>query len=133
MISGAKCRHLNGEKVISAEIIRPSYQTSNRTLQHCPKEGAARKERGGQQQEHTLSTAVSVNPASTEAADKNPIWGNDKPRSMKEASTLAGMRLGTLRQKVYRREIESVMVGRERQIQPSAMRAYFARQKRPAL
>ena len=105
------------------------YSTSGVT----PKEGAARKERSGQQQEHTLSTAVSVSPAPTEAADKNPIWGNDKPRSMKETSALAGMRLGTLRQKVHRREIESVMVGRERQIQPSAMRAYFARQKRPAL
>lgn len=114
---------------------KPIIQTdAHSTSGITPKEGVARKERSGQQQEHTLSTAaVSVNPASTEAEDKNPIWGNDKPRSMKETSALAGMRLGTLRQKVHRREIESVMVGRERQIQPSAMRAYFARQKRPAL
>ena len=88
------------------------------------KEHAPHQTQGGQ---------ISVSPASTEAEDRNPIWGNDKPRPMKEISALSGMRLGTLRQKVYRREIESVLVGRERQIQPSAMRAYFARKKRPAL
>ena len=38
MISGAKCRHLKGERVVTAEVIWTLYQTSTQVLQHCPPE-----------------------------------------------------------------------------------------------
>ena len=38
-VSGAKCRHRNGETIVTAGIMRLSYQTPNRTLQHYPRTG----------------------------------------------------------------------------------------------
>ena len=43
-----------------------------------------RKKRSDQERERTHSGAALVSPAQTEAEDKNPIWGNDKLRSMVE-------------------------------------------------
>ena len=63
----------------------------------------------------------------------NPIWGDDAPILLKEAAFHAGMPLPTFKQKVYAREIDSVKVGRWRKVQPSAVRAYFQKHKRPAL
>ena len=80
-----------------------------------------------------IQLAPSYSASITNESSQNPIWGTDKPLPMREAAFFAGMPFGTLRQKVYRREIETVMVGRERQIQPSALRAYLARQKKPAI
>ena len=64
---------------------------------------------------------------------RNPIWGEDLPLSLSEAAAHSGMRLGSFRQRIYSREIASVMVGKQRKVQPSAVRAYFEQCKRPAL
>ena len=93
----------------------------------------SRKKRSRRTQQRTMSDAALHASAPAVPDRKNPIWGDDKPLSMQETAAFVGMPLGTLRQKVYRREIESVLVGRERKIQPSAMRAYLEGHKRPAL
>ena len=64
---------------------------------------------------------------------KNLIWGNDEPLFLEVAAALSGIPLGTLRQLIYRREIDSRKVGRRRKVQPSALRAYLNLHKRPAL
>ena len=64
---------------------------------------------------------------------QNIIWGNDEPLSLEVAAALSGIPLGTLRQLIYRREIDSRKVGRRRKVQPSALRAYLDLHKRPAL
>lgn len=69
----------------------------------------------------------------TSNGDKNPIWGDDAPLSMEEAAMFVGIPLGTLRQKVYAREIESRRVGKRRMVQPSALRAYLEKHRLPAL
>ena len=91
------------------------------------------RKKHSRRKQRTTSDTASYTSASAVPDRKNPIWGDDKPLSMQEIAAYAGMPLGTLRQKVYRREIESVLVGRERKIQPSAMRAYLEGHKRPAL
>ena len=63
----------------------------------------------------------------------NPIWGDDVPLLLSEAAAYTGMALGTFKQKVYAREIESRLVGRRRKVQPSAVRAYLERHKLPAI
>lgn len=63
----------------------------------------------------------------------NPIWGDDEPLFLEDAALHAGMPLPTFKQKIYAREIDSVKVGRRRKVQPSAVRAYFQKHKRPAL
>lgn len=67
------------------------------------------------------------------APGHNPIWGNDEPLLLSEAAAYIGMSVGTLKQKVYAREIAVVMVGKHPKVRPSAVRAYLERHERPAL
>ena len=67
------------------------------------------------------------------ARGRNPIWGDDKPLTLIEAAAYIGMAIGTLREKVYAREIAVVMVGKHPKVRPSAVRAYLERRERPAL
>ncbi len=63
----------------------------------------------------------------------NPIWGDDEPLLLADAASFTRMPLPTFKQKIYAREIESVKVGRRRMVQPSAVRTYLQKHKRPAL
>ena len=74
-------------------------------------------------------TAPDVMTSVVPASGTNPIWGADAPLSLPEAAAYTGMPLGTFRQKIYSREIESVKVGKHRKVQPSAVRAYLLKHK----
>lgn len=86
---------------------------------------------------HRQAAAVLTTPtapvSSTAARRPNLIWGEDAPLPLSEAAFQSGMRLGTFRQKIYAREIASVLVGKQRMVQPSAVRAFLEQHKRPAL
>ena len=96
--------------------------------------GLSRQKCGCRERQHTTSRIAAEGSASAVPKySRNPIWGDDVPLDLDEAAAYTGMPLGTFRQKVYAREIASVLVGKRRQVQPSAIRAYLERHKRPAL
>ena len=80
-----------------------------------------------------MQLALATTAPAVLARGRNPIWGDDEPLPLAEAATYIGMRVGTLRQKVYAREIAVVMVGKHPKVRPSAVRAYLERHERPAL
>ena len=96
--------------------------------------GLSRRKCGCRERHHTTSrTSGAASASPVPKYSRNPIWGDDIPLGLEEAAAYTGMPVGTFKQKIYAREIDSVLIGKRRQVQPSAVRAYLERHKRPAL